>query len=503
MKERWSRRTLLAWAALSSTGCALGAGRAAGAGSTPGAPGPAAAPASSVASAAPGQSVIVVGGGLAGLACAYRLSQRGQSVLVLEATQRAGGRICTLRDGWQDGLFVEAGAAHLVPDPALLALLGELSVAAESRPPGPKLARVGLFAGQRRVVPPGVKAPRVVPLSAAEEAIGENNLMDHYFAEAKTYDPTGPFPAALLALDDISGAEYLRQQGASPGFLQQIDSMLGVGDDGLEGMSGLWLVHSWAQILREIALGPSQRIAGGTDRLPGELARRLGERIVYGARAVAVTQGETSVSVSFERNGERTTQTAERVVFAIPPTLLRALSITPALSAEKMKALEALPLESVTRIWLETDRRFWAERGEAGRVDTDLAIGPVRDESEGYPGAAGMLGFYATRAESRRLAELSEEQRIQTALEYAAKGHPGLREHFLTGASLSWDKQPFQRGAYAYFKRGQVRALAPYLGSREGRCHFCGDHTSQRPGFMHGALASALRVVAEIPAPAG
>jgi monoamine oxidase len=234
--------------------------------------------------------------------------------------------------------------------------------------------------------------------------------------------------------------------------------------------------------------------------LPQELARRLDERIVYGARVVAVTHSPTAVSVTFERAGERSTRSAERVVLAIPPTLLCSLPVTPALSAAKQRALKELALESVTRVWLETERRFWLERGEAGRVDTDLALGPVRDESEGDPGVAGVLGFYVTRAESRRLAQLSEPERIQTVLAFAERAQPGLRQQFVVGASKAWDSEPFQRGAYAYFQPGQVRALAPHLGSPEGRCHFCGDHTSQRPGFMHGALASAWRVVAELAA---
>ena len=66
-------------------------------------------------------SVVVIGGGLAGLACAYRLMTLGREVMLLEATERAGGRICTLRAPFRAGLFVEAGASHLVPDPALMA----------------------------------------------------------------------------------------------------------------------------------------------------------------------------------------------------------------------------------------------------------------------------------------------------------------------------------------------------------------------------------------------
>jgi len=50
----------------------------------------------------------------------------------------------------------------------------------------------------------------------------------------------------------------------------------------------------------------------------------------------------------------------------------------------------------------------------------------------------------------------------------------------------------------AWFKTGQLADWGPALAGPEGRIHFAGDHTSHRPGFMHGAVASAKRVVAEI-----
>jgi monoamine oxidase len=483
MRERPSRRWLLAWAASVASAC----------GSV--APQPSAA--RSPASKAP-LRVLVVGAGLAGLACAYRLLTLGHAVTVLEATLRAGGRICTVRSPWREGRFVEAGASHLVADPSLMALLAELNVALESHSRSPELSRVSLSGGQRRVRVAGAPSPPTQGLSAQEEALGEEALMDHYLAAASSYDPMAPFPARLLELDDVSAAEYLRRQGASPAFLREVDAMLAVGDTGLDGMSALWLVQSWSQILRERKFGASLRIAGGFDQLPAALARRLGERVLYGARVVRATQHAGSVSVVFEHAGTHSTLECERLVLAIPPALLSELALTPALSAEKRAALAGVALESVTRIWLETDRPFWIERGESGRVDTDLSLGPIRDESEGFPGRSGVLGLYVTRAESRRLAALAEASRIQVALELAEQAHPGLREHFVSAASKAWDNEPFQRGAYAYFKPGQVRALLPQLGRAEARYHFCGDHTSQRPGFMHGALASAWRVVEEI-----
>src|SRR5262245_57696825 len=72
--------------------------------------------------------VVVVGAGLSGLAVARSLTELGYEVRVLEATQRAGGRILTIRSPFIDGQYVEAGAAHVVNDPALLELCRRLKL---------------------------------------------------------------------------------------------------------------------------------------------------------------------------------------------------------------------------------------------------------------------------------------------------------------------------------------------------------------------------------------
>lgn len=79
--------------------------------------------------------VVVVGGGIAGLATAYRVRQRARErgipvdVLVLERERAAGGKVATVREG---GFLSEAGpAGFLDNEPATLRLVDDLKLRTE------------------------------------------------------------------------------------------------------------------------------------------------------------------------------------------------------------------------------------------------------------------------------------------------------------------------------------------------------------------------------------
>ena len=58
------------------------------------------------------KKVIVVGGGIGGLSCAYELMERGHEVTLLEASRRTGGHVKTIREPLPDGLYADVGAEH-------------------------------------------------------------------------------------------------------------------------------------------------------------------------------------------------------------------------------------------------------------------------------------------------------------------------------------------------------------------------------------------------------
>jgi monoamine oxidase len=75
---------------------------------------------------------------------------------------------------------------------------------------------------------------------------------------------------------------------------------------------------------------------------------------------------------------------------------------------------------------------------------------------------------------------------------------PAMISQLESGTSKCWDDDEWARGAYAWFRPGQMARFLPVLGRADGRIHFAGDHTSPTPGWMEGALQSAERVVKEI-----
>jgi len=74
------------------------------------------------------QKVVVIGAGISGLACAYRLKRLGIPCLVLEARERAGGLIATIR---RNGFLFETGPQCPRFPPSVWQLVRELNLDAE------------------------------------------------------------------------------------------------------------------------------------------------------------------------------------------------------------------------------------------------------------------------------------------------------------------------------------------------------------------------------------
>jgi monoamine oxidase len=425
------------------------------------------------------QRIVVIGAGLAGLCAAYELAAAGHDVTIFEARERPGGRVLTLREPFADGLYAEAGAMTISSSHTLsirYARLFELPLVEVKSPAGAFITHIQ---GRRVSRPASARRYFGDALSASADA-----------------DAVGWPPVALEKYDEMTVGELWRKNGAPEEDLEVLRlGFLGLLGDGIDTISAL-------NGLRETALrlpGDQHfRIDGGNDRLPKAFASKLRERIHYGAPVVGLTHDAASVRVAVKDASGVHQVTGDRLVCAVPFTTLRDVEISPAFSPLKQRAIAEALSTAVTRTFLQCRARFWTAAGLSGGASTDLPVASLSHVTAEQPGPRAILESYAGGANARRLAGMPLRDRLEFVVDQSSRIFPELRSQFEGGTSISWGTDPWAKGAYAWFKPGQLALLPPRPDLPEGRVHFAGDHTSALPGWMQGALASAQRVVQEI-----
>lgn len=443
------------------------------------------------------RKVIVVGAGLAGLSAAYELTRAGHDVTVIEAQMRPGGRVLTARTPFADGLYAELGAAR-IPDNHALTLHYAREFGLELAPFTPStLDDVRVIRGRRIRVPRGRQVDitefpvevtpheRSIGLRAAiGEAIG-----DLFEQVGRPADPGWP-PPRMRQLDDISWKDFLASRGLSPGAIEIAGIGHGPGDD----TSALW-------VARLIALQRDEttrfKIVGGSDRLPAAFASRLDDRILYGAPVVRLEHDADEVRAFYDQGGATRSMTGDRLICAIPFSVLRELEVSPRFSPAKHRAIDGMRYGTLSRVLLQVRRRFWEREGLSGWGRTDQP-GEIWHSTFDQGGPRGILTSYTRMAASRALASMTGAERIRHTVGQLEPVFPGLREHVEGGVSKCWDEDPWQRGAFARLGPGEFMEVMPHAARPEGRVHFAGEHTSAWHGWMQGALASGDRVAREV-----
>ena len=438
------------------------------------------------------KKVVVVGAGLAGLSAAYELLQAGHDVTILEARARPGGRVYTVREPFSDGLYAEAGAMSVDDCHNWTMKYIKLFDLALDAGVSTGLAFVRHLRGRRIVTKPGQSFEWPLDLTPDEKRLGIREIREKYLGPAlkEMGDPTAldwP-PESLKRYDQMTFLEFLRRQGASP----DVATILGFGGlgwsgDGVQSVSAL-------DALREAAhrqmMKKSYRIRGGSDVLPRAFAARMADKIRYGAPVVRIEHDARQVRVVYSQAGAHTTLAADYLVCAVPFTVLKRLEISPRFSPEKQNAIERLLYTSVTRIFLQTRTRFWADEGLSGSAITDLSNMLISHRTSNQPGIRGILDPYLAGPQARQVMAMKEAERISSTLGIVEKVFPNIRRHFELGVSKCWDEDEWARGAYAWFKPGQMTLLMPHVARPEGRVYFAGEHASSKPGWMQGALES-------------
>jgi monoamine oxidase len=434
-----------------------------------------------------GRSVIVVGAGLAGLSAAVDLHDRGAKVVVLEARDRVGGRVWTLRDGFAAGQHAEAGGDLIEEEQeetrSLAARLGlELT---------PILRGGFSFVGRG---PRGQPAVRREKSGRAWEML--NKQLEPW---VRDYRLAGQRWDSVIArtIGALSVADWLDQVHADQKTRRLVFGLRGFFLADPAKLSLLALVDQLASDVP--GRTGMYRVKGGNDQLATGLASVLGDRVQLQITAIAVSQTSQTVRVTVRTDdGEERRLTAEYLILAVPTPTLQAIHFTPPLPPLQHEAVMRLKYGPATRTLLQFTRRFWNRRGWPKAFGTALPVGAMWDGNEEQHGRHGILSLLAggsASADTQELIAKSGVEGLVRSLDWlGATGVP-----LVASRHISWEHDPWAGGGYAYFDSTYDPALRPWLARRHGRVLFAGEHTSiQWQGYMNGAVESGLRAAAEV-----
>ena len=259
---------------------------------------------------------VVVGAGMSGLVRAYLLANRGEDVLLLESSGRAGG---VVRSERREGFLLELGPNTVRPTPELWTLVGDLGLREEALLADPRLPRYVEWRGHLHALPMSPLGLARTPLLSAR---GKIRLLGE------------PFAGRGAGAEESVHAFFTRRLGreVADRFIEPfVGGIFAGSSEALSVSAAFPSLARWDRENGSLLLGaiaerrkaPRDRsiprgllsFRGGLQTLPKALASSLGRRLEMGERVETVTPlpgGRWKLATS---RGERE---VGRIVLAAP-----------------------------------------------------------------------------------------------------------------------------------------------------------------------------------------
>jgi protoporphyrinogen/coproporphyrinogen III oxidase len=416
---------------------------------------------------------VIVGGGIAGLASAWDL--RNRDILVLEASDRLGGRIRSEARGryWLNlGAHVFSGpgsatgrlcadvGVELASVPGQLAaveLNGRLVVGGR-----PELypLRLALTASERLALAKAgarlrLAVARCTNAAAAREGESAPQARRRLlqFGDDRTFaDWLGPMPGDADALFRAT----VTRSTAEP---EEISAGQGIG----------YFALVWAA-----GGGLSRNIVGGAGVLVDGIAAELGDKVVTGCEVTELAPGADAVTVSYTRDGKAEQVTARQAVVAT--RAFETAAIVRGLPDDTQRALEAIPYGPTVVMAVLTDERepmpwdgIYALATPKRSFNMLFNIANVAHARPGHGRSGGSLMMYRSAHGAAPLLELPDGDVERAFLDDLYAIFPQARGHVRETQLLKLPRM------LPYPAPGRA-ALQPALDRPLGRVHLAGDY---------------------------
>jgi monoamine oxidase len=451
--------------------------------------------------------IAVVGAGLAGLTCAYRLQQAGYNADVYEAEPiRVGGRCWTDRTSFGGQLAEHGGELIDQGHTAMRQLAQELGFPLDN-----------LLAAQ----PSGTEDFFYFdnePYSFAQATDDLKKIWQklHKDVSAASY-PTlwNYYTQRGWELDHMSIIDWLNESIPFGGAASKLGQLLDIAyniEYGAEcseqsSLNLLYLLGYSGQGQFRV-FGPSNEkyhIKGGNDQVPIELESRLVKEINKDHVLAAIKKNSGgSFTLTFQNGATTRTTTVDHVVLAIPFSMLRSVNYAKAgFEQLKITAIKELPMGTNSKLHVQFNDRFWYEAKNNGNTYADTGYQNTWEVTRAQSGTKGILVDYTGGKIGASFGSGTPQERALQFFGQLAPQFPGvdIGSHWDgTSATVDyWQGYPWTRGSYSYWKVGQYTKFSGMEKERQGNCHFAGEHTSQDfQGYLNGGVETGERAASEI-----
>jgi monoamine oxidase len=447
---------------------------------------------------------IIVGAGLAGLVAARNLHRAGYAVLVFEAQDRLGGRMCGQH--LPSGQWIDKGGQWVGPtQDRFLALLDEYGL---RRFPSPVEGRtVLMFNGQRHEFegffqgfPEG--APPPVPEAEWQDAMTAWQRFAQLSQEFLPGHPHRDQPHSNLEkLDSQTFAQWIEENTQTDfgnwyfAYMARAVGFLGPAEP-----NQVSLLHVlWGQQCAPQSEHPeAELIHGGAGQIPEKIAAELAAQIRLGEPVLRIDYDAAGVEVETAKGRFR----GKFAIVAMPPHLAGRIIYEPPLPPLRAQLTQRVPMGCCAKIMISYDCPFWRAQGLAGLgLGNSEWIELCADSSDPETGV-GVMATFIVGNRYHKWRKMSAEARQAAVLSDLALyfGEQALSP--ATYDEVDWPGNPWAGGAYsAFMPPGVWTSMGEALTTPVGRIYWAGTEMADRwPGFFDGAVRTGEAAAAAITA---
>ncbi|HWV22965.1 MAG TPA: FAD-dependent oxidoreductase [Thermomicrobiales bacterium] len=476
-----------------------------------------------------GTKVIVIGAGPGGSVAAYELMQLGYDVTVIEARDRVGGHVFTVKNGakteeygkgeqvcdWPEGMWWDAGPSRIPHYHR-----GFFHYAREFNVPLIDHNNINLNGwvynqdiegglNEKRIRLGTMQADMAGYTSQyLAQAIDQGKLDEELTPEDAEYIKSYLINWGLLSSSDLSYEKsdhrgfthfpdvFSAGEIADPYAMTDLAPFAAAALRSSGGYIAATSTYDWQQTMVKPKGGIGELYDVG-------FRNALGDRVKLNCEVTEIRQSEDGVRIVYlnKETGETEEVTGDYAMCNMPLSVL--IKIKTDFSKEFTEATRSVPYAMAHRLAGGFKRRFWEEDdwiygGQSFSNNPQVGVIDYPDDDYNTPDGGAMMMAYNFGNMAGEISRLSFEDRIELALTNASQVHPQIRDDFISGFSVAWHLEPYSLGAWPSYNAQTRATVMPRLQQPDGRVYLVGEHLSNVNAWIEGATQAAWMQVEQL-----